>query len=134
MKQYTKVEYGKIHKSYPPIKNYFIKPQELCRKRLEIIFGQLDLIDIYRTFHPKTMNFTFFSSAHGTFSRIDNILGHKSSLGKFKKIETQPLAPVPFLPRAKPLRRPAGARRSVGKFSGEKKLSGLVYAENQYNP
>ena len=46
---------------------------------------QLDLIDIYRTFHPKTMNFTFFSCAHGTFSRIDHILGHKSSLGKFKK-------------------------------------------------
>ena len=48
---------------------------------------QLDLIDIYRTFHPKTMNFTFFSSALGTFSRIDHILGHKSSLGKFQKIE-----------------------------------------------
>ena len=47
---------------------------------------QLDLIDIYRTFHPKTMNFTFFSSAHGTFSRIDHILGNKSSLGKFKKM------------------------------------------------
>ena len=46
---------------------------------------QLDLIDIYRTFHPKTMNFTFFSSAHGTFSRTDHILGHKPSLGKFKK-------------------------------------------------
>ena len=46
---------------------------------------QLDLIDIYRTFHPKTMNFTFFSSTHGTFSRTDQILGHKSSLGKFKK-------------------------------------------------
>ena len=46
---------------------------------------QLDLIDIYRTFHPKTMNFTFFSSAHGTVSRIDHILGHKSSLGKLKK-------------------------------------------------
>ena len=46
---------------------------------------QLDLIDIYRTFHPKTINFTFFSSAHGTFSRIDHILDHKSSLGKFKK-------------------------------------------------
>ena len=42
---------------------------------------QLDLIDIYRTFHPKTMNFTFFSSEHGIFSRIDNILGYKSSLG-----------------------------------------------------
>ena len=37
---------------------------------------QLDLINIYRTFHPKTINFTFFSSAHGTFSRIDHILGH----------------------------------------------------------
>ena len=48
---------------------------------------QLDLTDICRTFHPKTINFTFFSSAHGTFSRIDHILGHKSSLGKFKKIE-----------------------------------------------
>ena len=46
---------------------------------------QLDLTDIYRTFHSKTMNFTFFSSAHRTFSRIDHILGHKSSLGKFKK-------------------------------------------------
>ena len=51
---------------------------------------QLDLIDIYRTFHPKTMNFTFFSSAHRTFSRIDHILGHKSSLGKFKNIEIIP--------------------------------------------
>src|SRR5574337_324627 len=51
---------------------------------------QLDLIDIYRTFHPKTMNFTFFSSAHGIFSRIDHILGHKSSLGKFKRIEIIP--------------------------------------------
>ena len=37
---------------------------------------QIDLMDIYRTFHPKTMNITFFSSAHGTLSRIDHILGH----------------------------------------------------------
>ena len=48
---------------------------------------QIDLIDICRTFHPKTADYTFFSTAHGTFSRIDHILGHKSSLGKFKKIE-----------------------------------------------
>ena len=48
---------------------------------------QLDLIHIYRSFHPKTMNFTFFLSAHGTFCRTDHILGHKCSLGKFKKIE-----------------------------------------------
>ena len=52
---------------------------------------QLDLIDIYRTFRPKTINFTFISSAHGTFSRIDHILGHKSSLGKFKIIEIIPV-------------------------------------------
>ena len=42
---------------------------------LKDTMDQLDLIDIYRTFHPKTINFTFFSSAHGTFSRIDHILG-----------------------------------------------------------
>ena len=46
---------------------------------------QLDLIEMYRIFHSKTINFTFFSTAHGTFSRIDHILGHKSSLGKLKK-------------------------------------------------
>ena len=51
---------------------------------------QLDVIDIYRTFHPKTKNFTFSSSAHGTFFRIDHILGHKSNLDKFKKIEIIP--------------------------------------------
>ena len=49
--------------------------------------NKMDLIDIYRTFHPKTTEYTFFSSADGTFSRIDHILGHKSSLGKVKKIE-----------------------------------------------
>ena len=48
---------------------------------------QIDLTDIYRTFHPKTADYTFFSSEHRTFSRIDHILGHKSSLSKFKKIE-----------------------------------------------
>ena len=49
--------------------------------------NKMDLIEIYRPFHPKTTEYTFFSSAHGTFSRIDHILGHKPSLGEFKKIE-----------------------------------------------
>ena len=48
---------------------------------------KMDLIDIYWTFHPKTTEYTFFSNAHGTFSRIDHILGHKSSLGKYEKME-----------------------------------------------
>ena len=52
---------------------------------------QLDVIDIYRTFNPRTINLTFFSSAHGTFSRIDHILGHTSSLHKFKKSEIIPV-------------------------------------------
>ena len=47
---------------------------------------EMDLIDIFRTFHPNAEEYTF-SSAHGTFSRIDYILGHKSNLTKFKKIK-----------------------------------------------
>ena len=54
---------------------------------LKDALDQLDLIDIYRAFHPKTMDFAFFSSAHGTFSRTDYILDLKSSLGKFFKNE-----------------------------------------------
>ena len=46
----------------------------------------MDLIDILRTFHPTAEEYTFLS-AHGPFSRIDHILGHKSNLSKFKKIE-----------------------------------------------
>ena len=48
---------------------------------------EMDLIDIFRTLHPKAEEYTFFSSAHGTFSRINTILDHKSNLSKFKKVE-----------------------------------------------
>ena len=48
---------------------------------------QMNLKDIYRTFHPKATEYTFFSSAHGTFFKIDHILGYKSNLGNLKKIE-----------------------------------------------
>ena len=48
---------------------------------------EMDLIDIFRTFHPNAEEYNFFSNAHGTFSRIDHILGHKSNLSEFKKIE-----------------------------------------------
>ncbi|KAI5937361.1 LINE-1 retrotransposable element ORF2 protein [Manis javanica] len=50
----------------------------------------MDLIDIYRTLHPKATGYTFFSSAHGTFSTIDHILAHKKSLSKFQNIEILP--------------------------------------------
>ena len=48
---------------------------------------QMDFIDIYRTCHSKATEYTFFSSAHGTFYKTDHILGYKSSLSNFKKIE-----------------------------------------------
>ena len=48
---------------------------------------EMDLIGIFRTFHPNAEEYTFFSSVHGTFFRIDHILGYKANLSKFKKIE-----------------------------------------------
>ena len=48
---------------------------------------QMDLTDIYRTLHPKAGEYTFFSSAHGIFSRIGHMVGHKANVGKFKKNE-----------------------------------------------
>ena len=48
---------------------------------------EMDLTDISRTFHPNAEEYIFFSRAHGTFSRTDHILGHKSNLSEFKKIE-----------------------------------------------
>ena len=47
---------------------------------------EMDLIDIYRAFHPKEAKYTFFSSVHGTFSKIDHMIRHKASLNTFKKI------------------------------------------------
>ena len=48
---------------------------------------EMELTDIYRAFHPKEAKYTFFSSVHGTFSKIDHMIGHKASLNKFKEIE-----------------------------------------------
>ena len=48
---------------------------------------EMDLTDIYRDFHPKEAKYTFFSNAHGTFSKIYHMIVHKISLNKYKKIE-----------------------------------------------
>ena len=67
-----------------------LKKKKKINKKTQVLNDTLDemnLIDIFRTFHPNAEEYTLFSSAHGTFSRIDYILGHKSDLGKFKKIE-----------------------------------------------
>jgi exonuclease III len=50
----------------------------------------MDLVDVYRTLHPTSTQYTFFSAVHGTFSKIDHFLGHKASLSKYKKIKIIP--------------------------------------------
>ena len=65
-------------------------PKQKINKETQVlndILGEMDLIDILRTFHPNAEEYTFLSDAHGTFSRIDHILGHKSNLNKFEKSE-----------------------------------------------
>jgi hypothetical protein len=57
---------------------------------LKYTIDQMDLLDVYRTFHPTSTQYTFFSATHGTFSKIDHILGHKASLRKYKKIDIIP--------------------------------------------
>jgi exonuclease III len=66
--------------------------QNISKEILELnhTIDQMELADVYRIFHPTSAQYTFFSAAHGTFSKIDHILGHKASLSKYKKIEIIP--------------------------------------------
>jgi len=79
---------GEFNTSRIPMDRSFRQEINKEMQTLNNTLDQLDLIDVYRVFHPKKkkerkLDFTFLSSAHGTFSRIDHILGLKSSLGKF---------------------------------------------------
>jgi exonuclease III len=59
----------------------------MCNKETLELNDLMALTDVYRILHPATVKYTFFSVAHGTFSKIDHILGHKTSLSKYNKIQ-----------------------------------------------
>ena len=77
---------GNFNTSLTPMDRSYRQKINKETQALNDTTDQINLIDISRTFNPKTTDYSFFSSAHRTFSRIDHILGHKSSLSKFKKI------------------------------------------------
>jgi endonuclease/exonuclease/phosphatase family metal-dependent hydrolase len=76
----------------PPSPIDMSSKQKINKEILELnhTIGQIDLADVYRIFHPTSPQYTFFSAAHGTFSKIDHILGHKASLRKYKETEIIP--------------------------------------------
>ena len=55
--------------------------------KLTEVMDQMDLIDSYRTFYPTSKEYIFFSAPHGTFSKTDHIIGHKTGLNRYKNIE-----------------------------------------------
>ena len=85
-----KVFFKYFRKYYTPVTSMDRSSKQKINKATEILNGkteQLDLIDVFRTLHLKEPEYTFFSGTHGTLSRTDHILRHKTNLNKFKSTE-----------------------------------------------
>ena len=89
---------------------------------LNSTLDQMDLIDRYRTFHPKQAKYTFFSNAHGIFSKTDHMIGLKTSLNKFKKIEII----SSFLSDHKGLKLDINIKENTQKYSNSWKLNSML--------
>jgi hypothetical protein len=89
----------------------------------------MDIIDIYRVFHPTTRQYTFFSVAHGTFSKIDHILGHKTSLKKFKKTEINPC----IISENNGIKLDLNNKRIHGKYSNTWRLNNILLKDQWLN-
>jgi hypothetical protein len=85
----------------------------------------MDQVDVYRTFHPTSTQYTFFSPAHRTFSKIDHILEHKASLSKYKKIEIIPC----ILPDHNALKLELNNKTKVKKHANSWKLNNSLLNE-----
>jgi exonuclease III len=74
---------------HPTLTNGQILETETKQRHTETnkSYEKMDLTDIYRTFYPRTKGYTFFSAPHGTSSKTDNIIGHKTGLNRYKNIE-----------------------------------------------
>ena len=90
---------------------------------------KMDLTYIFRTFHPKAMEYTFFSSAHGTFSRINHILGHKSGLNRYQKIGIIPC----LFSDHNALKLELNHKRKVGKNSNTWRLKSILLKNEWVN-
>ena len=95
-------------------------------KALNDTLDQMDITDIFRTFHPKVTEYTFFSTAHGTFARIDHILGHKSGLNWYQKIRIIPC----IFSEHNALKLELNHKREVGKNSKTWRLKSILLRMN----